>query len=80
MTGARHEHWPACEICAGSGEEEPGFKCQNCNGLKRDPKACEKCEEVGVAHSDDGDFLCAECLAEWAHGEGYDSFELVGSG
>ena len=61
-----------------TGDCDPYFEmdigeCPDCNGIGCD-KLCEHCEEptLGVTFNDDGEFLCTECLVEWAIEEGYE--------
>lgn len=52
-----------CPNCDGSTVVD-GDPCAVCHGTGRDPKLCEKCTEPGVGFSEDGEFLCEDCIFE----------------
>lgn len=54
-----------CPNCEGSGLLL-GDYCLTCGGNGKDPESCEQCDENGVGFNDDGEFLCEDCLFEWA--------------
>ena len=53
-----------CDACDGTGVDEYYDTCLGCGGSGRDPDCCEKCDQDGIGHTDDGDFLCEDCLFE----------------
>ncbi len=62
MTVEKPTGWPYCIDCRRSGVDEWGGTCLRCGGSGRDLEACEKCDQRGVGWTDDGEFLCEDCL------------------
>lgn len=54
-----------CQCCDGRGWM--GLTtCPACEGSGFDPDGCSRCMAEGIAFNEEGEFLCAEHLSEWA--------------